>query len=187
MTRRDDDRPYLSFPAGRVLVGALWLCFGAGLAAQPVYRVTDADGNVTFTDTPEGNGQVQVETQTVNPTNTAKAVSTAPQISEASEPDAPVHYDTRIVTPAENATIPMGPGNFTAEAALSPAMKGDERLSLLLNGEPVGAPQRMPIWQLTNVYRGEHQLQVLRLTAAGRQLDASGQHTVYVMRPAVKP
>ncbi len=187
MTRRNDDKPYLSFPAGRLLCGALWLCIGADLAAQPVYRVTDEDGNVTFTDTPRGNGQVQVEAQTLNPTNTAKAVSTAEPIPEAGEPSEPIRYDTRIVTPAENATIPMGPGNFTVEASLSPAMKGDERLSLLLDGEPVGAPQRIPIWQLTNVYRGAHQLRVVRLTGAGRQLDASGQRTVYVMRPIVKP
>ena len=32
-----------------------------------------------------------------------------------------------------------------------------------------------------------HQLRVVRLTGAGRQLDASGQRTVYVMRPIVKP
>ena len=187
MTQRDDNKPYLSIPVGRLVAGALWLCIGADLAAQPVYKVTDEEGNVTFTDTPRDNGQVQVETQTVNPTNTAKAVSTAEPISEASERSAPVSYDTRIVTPAENATIPMGPGNFTVEASLSPAIRGDERLSLLLDGEPVGVPQRMPIWQLTNVYRGAHQLQVVRLTGTGRQLDASGQRTVYVMRPMVKP
>jgi hypothetical protein len=126
VTRRNDDKPYLSFPAGRLLSGALWLCIGADLAAQPVYRVTDEDGNVTFTDTPRGNGQVQVEAQTLNPTNTAKAVSTAEPISKAGEPSEPIRYDTRIVMPAENATIPMGPGNFTVEASLSPAMKGDE-------------------------------------------------------------
>lgn len=187
MTLRDDDKLYLSLPMRGLFTSALWLCLGADLAAQPVYKVTDEDGNVTFTDTPRGNEQMQVEMQMVNPTNTAKAVSTATPISQTSEPGEPILYATQIVLPAENATIPMGPGNFAVEASLSPAMKGDEKLSLLLDGEPFGPPQRMPIWQLNNVYRGAHQLQVVRLTSMGRQLDASEPRTIYVMRPMVKP
>ncbi|GIS01506.1 MAG: hypothetical protein CM15mP103_00570 [Gammaproteobacteria bacterium] len=89
------------------------------------------------------------------------------------------------MTPADNATIPMGPGNFAMQAALNPRLAPSETLQLLLDGDPVGAPQRIANWQLTNVYRGEHQLQVVRLDASGAQLDASPASTVYVMRPIV--
>jgi hypothetical protein len=43
----------------------------------------------------------------------------------------------------------------------------------------------MPNWQLTNVYRGEHRLQVLRINNEGAQRDASDISTVFVMRPIV--
>jgi len=166
-------------------MGVVGLLIGAGSAAQPVYQVTDQDGNVSFTDTPRITDGAQVETHTVGPTNTAQAVSAGPQRVEASKTEEPIRYHTRIITPADKTTVPMGPGNFTVEASVSPAIQGDDTLSLTLDGKPVGAPQRMPIWQLINVYRGEHQLQVVRLNGAGSPLDTSEQRTVYVMRPTV--
>jgi len=41
----------------------------------------------------------------------------------------------------------------------------------------------MPTWQLTNVDRGEHRLQVVRVNAEGARVNASSERTVYVMRP----
>ena len=87
---------------------------------------------------------------------------------------------------ANNTTIPMEAGNFVVQAAWTPRLASGETLQLLLDGEPVGAPQRIANWQLTNVYRGEHRLQVVRLDESGRQLDTSAASTVYVMRPTVK-
>ena len=101
------------------------------------------------------------------------------------EVEEPIRYDTRIVTPADNASVPMGPGNFAMQAALNPRLAPSETLQLLLDGDPVGAPQRIANWQLTNVYRGEHQLQVVRLDERHAQLDASPASTVHVMRPTV--
>ena len=75
---------------------------------------------------------------------------------------------------------------YTAvQAALNPRLAPSETLQLLLDGDPVGAPQRIANWQLTNVYRGEHKLQVVRLDERGVQLEASPASTVYVMRPIV--
>ena len=79
----------------------------------------------------------------------------------------------------------MGPGNFAVQAVFSPRLAPDETLQLLLDDEPLGTPQRTASWQLTNVYRGEHRLRVVRLDESGAQLDASTTSTVYVMRPIV--
>ena len=151
--------------------------------AQTVYKVTDKDGNVTFTDTPPSDKEAVVEAQTVHSLNTSAAVTPAPK----SEPDAvatePISYETLIMSPAEAATIPMGPGNFSVDAMVRPALSQGERVVLTLDGEPVGTPQRMPTWQLTNVYRGEHRLQVVRVNAEGARVNASSERTVYVMRP----
>jgi len=154
--------------------------------AQTVYKVTDKDGNVTFTDTPPSDKEAVVEAQTVHSLNTSAAVTPAPK----SEPDAvatePISYETLIMSPAEAATIPMGPGNFSVDAMVRPALSQGERVVLTLDGEPVGTPQRMTTWQLTNVYRGEHRLQVVRVNAEGARVNASSERTVYVMRPIAK-
>ena len=168
-----------------VLTGAICLAQAHTTIAQQVYKVTDADGNVTFTDTPPLSSDATVEEHSVHAPNTAKPTETTRAPAALAEAEEPIRYDTQIVTPADNATIPMGPGNFSVQVSLSPRLEAGENLLLLMDGEPVGTPQRTPNWQLSNVYRGEHRLQVLRIDDEGAELDASDISTVFVMRPIV--
>ena len=168
-----------------LLTGAICLGPAHTTLAQPVYKVTDANGDVTFTDTPPLSIGGTSEEHAVHAPNTAKPTETTRAPATPFEVEERIRYNTRTVTPADNATIPMGPGNFAMQPALSPRLTPSETRQLLLDGDPVGAPQRIANWQLTNVYRGKHQLQVVRLDARGAQLDASPASTVYVMRPIV--
>ena len=165
-----------------MLAGAVYLAPPHSLMAQPGFRVTDADGNVTFTDTPPVSGTSAIEGQSVRAPNSAKPTQTTRAPVEVEEP---TRQDTRIVARADNPTIPIEADNFVVQAAWTPRLASGETLQLLLDGEPVGAPQRIANWQLTNVYRGEHRLQVVRLDESGTQLDTSAASTVYVMRPTV--
>ena len=182
--KRERRKAALSRPLWMLLTG-IWLALAHTLMAQPVYKVTDTDGNVTFTDTPPLSSGSIVEEHSVHAPNSAKPTATTQTPTASVEVEVPPRYDTRIVTPAENATIPMWPGNFAVQAALSPRLASSETLQLLLDGEPVGAPQRTANWQLTNVYRGEHRLQVVRLDESGARVDSSAASTVFVMRPSV--
>ena len=166
-----------------MLAGAVYLTPAHSLMAQPMFRVTDADDDVTFTDMPPVSGASTIEGQSVHAPNSAKPSQTRREPVEVEEP---TRQDTRIVARANNPTIPMEAGNLVVQAAWTPRLASGETLQLLLDGEPVGAPQRIANWQLTNVYRGEHRLQVVRLDESGRQLDTSAASTVYVMRPTVK-
>ena len=181
LNRQTEQRHTVSW----MLTAAICLAPAHTSIAQPMYKVTDADGNVTFTDTPPLSSDGTIEEHSVHAPNSAKPTEATRAPAESVEVEEPIRYDTRIVTPADNATIPMGPGNFAVQAALTPRLASDETLQLLLDGGPVGAPQRIANWQLTNVYRGEHKLQVVRLDERGVQLDASPSSTVYVMRPIV--
>ena len=164
-----------------MLAGAVYLAPAHSLMAQPVFRV-DADGNVSFTDTPPLSSASTIEGQSVYAPNSAKPTQTTRAPVEVEEP---THQDTRIVARADNPTIPIEADNFVVQAAWTPRLASGETLQLLLDGEPVGAPQRIANWQPTNVYRGEHRMQVVRLDESGTQLDTSAASTVYVMRPTV--
>ena len=140
--------------------------------AKPVYKVVDEQGNVTFTDTPPSDAAAEV--QTLNATNTtpsmpvgdaATADDTAMQDTEA-----PVAYSTRITSPVDQSTIPMGPGDFVVEAAVQPGLRIGEHLVLTLDGVSVG----------------EHRLQIFRLGADDTRQDASPEQVVFVMRPVVR-
>ena len=170
------------------LIAVLFMAAATAAAAQSVYRVVDEDGNVTFTDTPPSGAVAEV--QPLNAPNTTPAISIPGQPSDddtaPQSTDAMVEYDTRITSPADQSTIPMGPGNFVVQVAVRPGLGTGEQLVLTLDGEPVSAPQRTSSWQLTNVFRGEHRLQVLRLDANGARQHASAEQVVYVMRPIVR-
>lgn len=162
------------------------LCAGHLTAAETIYKVVDKEGNVTFTDTPPNDADAIVEPHSILGTNTTPAVATAPENAvKTDQADAEASYVTRIVSPADESTIPMGPGDFVVEAEVSPGLDDVEQLILLLDGEAVGAPQSFPRWQLTNVFRGAHQLQVVRVSETGATQSQSTEHTVYVMRPSV--
>ena len=162
------------------------LCEGHVAAAEKIYKVVDEEGNVTFTDTPPNDADAIVEPHSILGTNTTPAVATAPEDAvKTDQAEAKASYVTRIVSPADESTIPMGPGDFVVEAEVSPGLDNVEQLILLLDGEAVGAPQSFPRWQLTNVFRGAHQLQVVRVSETGATQSQSTEHTVYVMRPSV--
>ena len=94
-------------------------------------------------------------------------------------------YSVTITSPANETTIPMGPGNFSVNAAVAPALGEDMLLQLLVDGTPSGSPQANTSWALTNVFRGAHDVTVAVVDASGKQLTVSGPVRVYVLRPSI--
>lgn len=165
----------------RLLLLALLLLPLAG-AAQ-IYKTTDEQGNVSYSDMPpDGSTAETVELQQLNTT------PPPPEMPKpAPEPPAAetVEYAVAIVAPAPETTIPRGPGNFSVSASLSPPLEAGARLQLLLDGEPRGEPQTGNSWALTNVFRGAHDLTVAVIDESGKQLAVSEPVRVYVHRPSV--
>jgi hypothetical protein len=165
---------------GFILVFAVLL---PTLATAQVYKHVDEKGNVTFSDQPAPNA----EKIDINPTNT-----TAPPSAEAFPPPPPpapaeaeTAYKLAITSPANETIIPRGPGNFSVSASVSPALKGSHMLQLMMDGEAREEPQKGTTWTLTNVFRGEHTIQVAVIDGDGKQLNISDGIKVFVFRPSV--
>jgi Domain of unknown function (DUF4124) len=157
----------------------------ASAALAQIYKTTDAQGNVVFTDQPPADGG-QAEQVELHPLNTTPATPVRPRPQPAKAADAPkAQYQVSIQAPANETTIPMGPGDFSVIAATQPPLAGGERLQLLLDGEQQGEPQAGGSWQLSNVFRGARQITVQRQSAEGKVLATSEPVTVYVHRPSV--
>ena len=171
-------------PAGRLVALLCALCTAAAVAT-PVYKMTDKDGHVTFTDQPHTADAESVERHDVRPLNTAEPHETNPVEAALTPAEVSVPFETRIEQPADGSTIPMGPGNFTVNVLVSPPLTDSEHLQLELDGAAYGVPQKQHWWSLTNIYRGEHQLRVYRLHSSGAQVDVSDSSTLFVLRPSV--
>lgn len=165
----------------------LSLCSPA-IAQNQIYKYKDKDGNTVFSDTkpttPTPNTVEEVELKTINSSAPVTATKPAPEAKAAE--DTKIVYSDTITSPADGSTIPMGPGNFSVSARLSPPLSGGERVLLVLDGAPVGEPQRSGSWSLNNVFRGEHKLLIQRIGRGGKVIATSQPSTVYVLRPSIR-
>lgn len=155
--------------------------------AESVYRTTDAQGNVIFTDTPPADSS-ETERIGIPPTNTAPPPPAMPALEDSGNMDAEQkmpEYSVVITEPPNETSLPMGPGNFSVSTSVEPGLGPDESLQLLMNGEPWGDPQRETSWALTNVYRGQQDLTVAVVDDSGKALAVSAPVRVFVHRPSI--
>ena len=146
--------------------------------ATRVYRLVDEGGEVTYTDRPAAAAQaIDVPT-----TNTMPAPAPTAAAEAAVEADA--GYSVHITAPADQTIIPRGPGSFSVAAEVSPGLGPGRQLQLLVDGVAEGEPRSQPSWNLSNVFRGSHRLQVQVLDRDGAELARSAAVTVYVFRPS---
>ncbi|MEH6635489.1 MAG: DUF4124 domain-containing protein [Halioglobus sp.] len=168
---------------------SLLACFSGSTTAQ-IYRTTDEQGNVVFTDKPAASSS-STERVEIQPTNTTPAIQSRPDpVSEpASDADeentGDLALSVKIVAPADETSLPMGPGNFSVSAQVKPALEADAVLQLYIDGIPWGKPQQGSSWALTNIFRGEHNLTVAVIDTEGKPLATSPPIRVFVHRPSL--
>lgn len=154
-------------------------------AAAQIYKTTDADGNVVFTDQPPA-GTSSSEQVDLQHTNTAPAVTPRPRsAAKPREAEEPAPIEVSITSPANETTIPMGGGIFDVSAAVNPGIEEGQTLQLLMDGTPKGGPQTGSLWKLENVFRGAHDLSVQVFDSDGKVIATSDPVRVYVMRPGL--
>jgi len=160
--------------------------FPLGSLADAIYRTTDAQGNVVFTDTPPANATPAARIE-IRPTNTARPpeVLTPPAPVDTLEAEAAVvSYTVTITEPVNETSFPMGPGNFSVSAEVSPTLNTAESLQLFIDGTPQSEPQQALTWDLTNVFRGSHDLTVGVIDGSGETVALSEPVRVFVHRPS---
>ncbi len=166
------------------LLATILLLLPLAASGQNIYRTTDENGNVVFTDRP-AEGSTTTEQVEIQQTNITPGTPIAPREEpETAEPEE-VEYSVNILSPDNETSFPMGPGNFSVSAEVSPGLRGDHALQLYVGGAPWGAPQNSADWDLTNVFRGAHDLTVAVVDNEGEQLAVSTPVRVFVHRPSV--
>jgi hypothetical protein len=156
-------------------------------AQTPIYKYVDEDGQTVFTDQPPSSKSktelIEIESpNTATPTAIDKSNGGTPKAEKKST----VHYETVISSPKDGDTIPVGPGNFTVTALLSPPLSPQETVRLMIDEVAVGPAQKQSTWQLTNVFRGEHKLVAERLLGKEQVLHRSATNTIFVLRPSIR-
>ena len=159
----------------------------SALANAQIYKSVDANGVVTFSDTPPKDQKTKVEkVQTPAQVNTMQATPITPADSkERDGSEVGVDRVIGIVSPMDNATIPMGAGIFDVKVDTTPELGDGESLELYLDGGKVGEAQTELTWTLTYVIRGAHTLEAKWVAENGSILATSEPITVFVLRPSI--
>ncbi|GEK74172.1 hypothetical protein HHA04nite_27160 [Halomonas halophila] len=173
---------------------ALGLAMSLPAVAQTIYRTTDAQGNVVFTDDPGRGGEaVELDPLTVVPSRPVQPLSSASSgrpesTTRYGEPGQPfMPYDVfAIASPEQQTTLPTGAaGNVQVQLAIRPDLRDDHRVRLLVDGQVSQSAMHTDTFLLSNLNRGEHRVQAELLDASGAVRHRTSPLTLYVQRASV--
>ncbi|WP_223452964.1 MULTISPECIES: DUF4124 domain-containing protein [unclassified Pseudomonas] len=164
----------------------LWLlaaCLIALSASAEVFTYIDAQGNRVFTDQPGSGNAKRVPLATSNRMS-ANPTGAAPVIAEKRTETKPLfRYDMlRVLVPEPDATIRSSAGELIVSITSEPGLQRGHRYRLLLDGQPTAEPGPSPVFALSNIDRGSHNLSVEILDEHGRIAERTANQPFHMLR-----
>ncbi len=167
-----------------VLVLASVFC--CQLNAVEVYR-SDEGGVPSFSDKPmPGAKKIIVRPTTVIQSRPVRSEPSPP--TEAEVTNKSVYYDRiAIRSPGHEETLRINDGVVEVAVSLEPGLRTGRghRLTLLLDGTPVGEPSTATQFTLPSVDRGEHSLTAVVTDAKGEEIARSDASTFFMFRRSI--
>ncbi|VVP37602.1 DUF4124 domain-containing protein [Pseudomonas fluorescens] len=162
----------------------VWLLI-ALLLAQPasaeVFTYIDAQGNRVFTDQPKPGDAKRVPLATGNRMSSTASVTV--HSAKKAEHKPLFHYDLlRILVPEPDATVRSTAGEIIVSITSEPGLQKGHRYRLLLDGQPTAEPGISPVFPLSNIDRGTHQLSVEVLDEQGRTVERTANQPFHMLR-----
>jgi len=158
----------------------------AGNVHAEVFKSTNADGEVVYSDT-RTKGAEELKLPPL-PTYTPPPITPlAPATSAAAAVDPEAYKEFVFLKPENDATIRNNLGVIMAALRLTPALNNtfDHRIQFYLDGKAYGKPGGALHATMSGVDRGEHTLSAAVLNADGDTLISAGPVTVHIRRESI--
>ncbi len=178
----------------RIFFISLTILFGLGLHGQSVaavYKWVGPDGKIVYTDQPRP-GAKEVELPKFPPPPTAKpaaADKTTPdkKADTSAAPAFPGYKKVTLVKPENDATVRENSGVVDVALELEPAWdpKLGHKITVSLDGKNLPEIHTTSQFQLQNIDRGSHSLQVTVNDAKDLPLATSNSVTFHMKRQSV--
>jgi hypothetical protein len=161
----------------------------AGAVLAQAYRWVDEDGVVHFSDRPEpGAERIQLpESPAPRPAPTPRSTtSSSAAAATVSEPEEePFGYDTlEITTPGAEQTLWNIEGVLTVSLNLQPSLQPGHQVRVFFDGEE-RMMSRSTSFQVDEVYRGVHNIQVEVVNETGALMIRSQPNRFYVQQNSI--
>ena len=155
------------------------------LASAAVYKVTDDQGNITYTDTaPAEAAADRVQLPPVNkiPTLTS-AAATPPESADTELTPAFSGYSfAALVSPPNDSLVHFDQSQVLAQLALTPELGVDHRVQFYVDSSTYGPPVATSSLAITGLERGTHHISARVLSSQGAVLVIARPVTVHVQR-----
>lgn len=166
----------------RIAASALLFLLTTLSAMAAVYKWTDTNGLVHFSDEPHPGAERlnvgQPPVYSPPPVNLQAGQKAASTVTG--------YTDFGIVQPQSEATVRNNPGTVTVRFRIEPELRQGDHIRVLLDGQPVDTgPLTATSVELHRVYRGTHTLSAVIADKAGEVLARAGPVTFYMHRPSV--
>jgi hypothetical protein len=169
----------------RLVFMLLCLVAAATAAAQEAYRWVDEDGVVHYSDRPrEGAEAIQLPAPNVATTRRAPRPSAEPDDEKAAASEPATGYTSiEVVSPKAEETLWNIEGVLNVSVALQPSLLPGHQVRAYFDGEmqPVSGTS----FQLQEVWRGVHNIQVEVVDATGKLMIRSRPNRFYVQQSTV--
>ncbi|MGI2170119.1 DUF4124 domain-containing protein [Shewanella sp. MF05960] len=147
-----------------------------------VYHWVDENGKVHYSDEPKTNAEaVDLNQNTQN----SMTINTPPQANVTPEAATQVSYTVTIISPQEEATIRDNNGDFSVSVSVAPKLPKGAKMILLVDGVATTEPQTSATFQLSGIFRGEHNIVVNVVTQSGKVLASSSPRKVFLHQASV--
>ncbi|MGY2575124.1 DUF4124 domain-containing protein [Vibrio sp. C8] len=157
------------------------LCVSNSTTSKEIYIWLDDKGVQHFSDTPEPSAK-PLAISSFETSNSGLAETKARKSQRIEEALTPLSIS--ILSPSDGETIRSNEGNISITIGLNRQLTDPERLQLLMNGQPIGAPSTRTVWPLKNIERGSHRF-LIQAVGSGKVIASSSVVTVYLHRASV--
>jgi hypothetical protein len=165
----------------RLVLLIVSLFFLPSTFAETVYKYVDENGNTVFTDEPRKGAEVL----DVQPIPTVPAIPVPERTSKPVRQDAFRYNKILIVSPEDQHNFINEVEPIVVQLAMSPALRSEDRVQLMLNGAPKGSPSSSTQFTLDSLDRGAYNVSVKVLDMDGNEVGSSPSIQFFIKRHSV--
>lgn len=183
-----------------ILVCTISLSMAGVNSTAAVYKTTDAEGNVEFTDVPPNRGSSAESTESTESTESIESTVELPA-SNVYTPDVPAravvptreepaeapafnYQSVAIVSPENDSAVRENAGNVTIVTQVEPGLQEGHSIQVVLDGQPWPDTARGSL-RLTNIDRGTHTISAQIVDESNQVLLTSAPVTFHLLRISV--
>jgi hypothetical protein len=170
--------------AQRMLLGLAALAAASTCLAQTMYRWTDAQGVVHYSDTPQPGAQA-IPVPSAQTYRAPPVVPAAPPAATSTTPAAPVAYQSCAITqPAADANL-FAPEALNISVQVVPSLRPGDQLNVTVDGASLASSPGAMNFQISAPDRGDHTISAVVLSPEGQTLCSAPAVSFSVQRPSL--